>query len=186
MLTPQPHPQCRGLKLGRAIPLPALRALVACYREKLCLKNKGQVQVRGTTGIMLRSCYLYCLGRAPRAQNTVSPIDHGLHKYGTNITVAVKQVDTEHTVFWNVTQCSLLNKCQCLTGTSCFLLQGIKLLCTEEVRYRHKKPEQRVNQWKTITLIMLKKFMKVKWVDKWSQQFPPIALHLPNCTVAIP
>ena len=34
---PQPHLQCRGLKLGRAIPLPALRALVACYRENLYL-----------------------------------------------------------------------------------------------------------------------------------------------------
>ena len=32
---PPPHLQCRGLKLGRAIPLPALRALVACYRESL-------------------------------------------------------------------------------------------------------------------------------------------------------
>ena len=30
MLNPHPHLQCRGLKLGRAIPLPALRALVAC------------------------------------------------------------------------------------------------------------------------------------------------------------
>ena len=28
--TPHPHLQCRGLKVGRAIPLPALRALVAC------------------------------------------------------------------------------------------------------------------------------------------------------------
>ena len=27
---PPPHLQCRGLKLGRAIPLPILRALVAC------------------------------------------------------------------------------------------------------------------------------------------------------------
>ena len=33
VLTPQPHLQCRGLKLGRAIPLSALRALVACYGE---------------------------------------------------------------------------------------------------------------------------------------------------------
>ena len=30
MLTPHPNLQCRGLKLGRAIPLPALRTLVAC------------------------------------------------------------------------------------------------------------------------------------------------------------
>ena len=37
VLTPHPHLQCRGLKLGRAIPLPALRALVACYRENLYL-----------------------------------------------------------------------------------------------------------------------------------------------------
>jgi hypothetical protein len=29
VLTPNPHLQCRGLKFGRAIPLPALRALVA-------------------------------------------------------------------------------------------------------------------------------------------------------------
>ena len=29
--------QCRGLKKGRAIPLPALRTLVACYRENLYL-----------------------------------------------------------------------------------------------------------------------------------------------------
>ena len=34
---PPPHLQCRGLKLGTAIPLPALRALVACYRENLYL-----------------------------------------------------------------------------------------------------------------------------------------------------
>ena len=32
-----PHLQCRGLKLGRAIPLPAIRALVACYRENIYL-----------------------------------------------------------------------------------------------------------------------------------------------------
>ena len=31
---PHPHIQCRGLKLGRAIPIPTVRALVACYREK--------------------------------------------------------------------------------------------------------------------------------------------------------
>ena len=30
VLIPHPHLQCRGLKLGRATPLPALRALVAC------------------------------------------------------------------------------------------------------------------------------------------------------------
>ena len=35
MLTPHPYLQCRGLKLGTAIPLPALRALVACYRKNL-------------------------------------------------------------------------------------------------------------------------------------------------------
>ena len=29
VLTPHPHLQCRGLKLGRAIPIPALIALVA-------------------------------------------------------------------------------------------------------------------------------------------------------------
>ena len=28
--SPHPHLQCRGLKLGRAIPLPTLRAFVAC------------------------------------------------------------------------------------------------------------------------------------------------------------
>ena len=37
MLTPLPHLQCRGLKLGRAIPLPTLRTLVACYRGNLYL-----------------------------------------------------------------------------------------------------------------------------------------------------
>ena len=34
---PQPHLQCRSLKLGRAITLPALRVLVVCYRENLYL-----------------------------------------------------------------------------------------------------------------------------------------------------
>ena len=38
---PHPHLQCRGLKFGRAIPLPALRALVACYRGNL-LQKKNQ------------------------------------------------------------------------------------------------------------------------------------------------
>ena len=36
---PPTHLQCRGLKLGRAISLPALRALVACYRKKLFFYN---------------------------------------------------------------------------------------------------------------------------------------------------
>ena len=37
MLAPHPHHQCRGLKLDRAIPLPALMVLVACYVENLYL-----------------------------------------------------------------------------------------------------------------------------------------------------
>ena len=37
VLNPPPHIQCRGLKLGRAIPLPALRTLVVWYRENLYL-----------------------------------------------------------------------------------------------------------------------------------------------------
>ena len=37
MLTRHPHLQWRGLKLGRAIRLPTLRTLVACYRESLYL-----------------------------------------------------------------------------------------------------------------------------------------------------
>ena len=37
VLITHPHLQCPGLKFGRAIPLPALRALVACYRENLYL-----------------------------------------------------------------------------------------------------------------------------------------------------
>ena len=34
---PHPYLQCRGLKLGRAITLPTLRALVVCYMENLYL-----------------------------------------------------------------------------------------------------------------------------------------------------
>ena len=34
---PRPHLQCRGLKLGRAIPLPALRPLVACIGRTFTL-----------------------------------------------------------------------------------------------------------------------------------------------------
>ena len=37
VLTHHPHHQCRGLKLVRAIPLPARRALVVCYRGNLYL-----------------------------------------------------------------------------------------------------------------------------------------------------
>ena len=37
VLTTPTRLRCRGLKLGRAIPLPTLRALVACYRENLYL-----------------------------------------------------------------------------------------------------------------------------------------------------
>ena len=40
MLIPQPHLQCRGLKLGRAIPQPALRALVACVGRTFYLNCK--------------------------------------------------------------------------------------------------------------------------------------------------
>ena len=39
-LTLHPHLQCRGLKLGRAIPLPALRALVARKGGTFTLKSK--------------------------------------------------------------------------------------------------------------------------------------------------
>jgi hypothetical protein len=35
VLNPHPHLQFRGLQLVRAIPLPALRTLVACYRDSL-------------------------------------------------------------------------------------------------------------------------------------------------------
>ena len=41
--SPHPNPQCRGLKLGRAIPLPALRALVACYRGNIYLYLYGVI-----------------------------------------------------------------------------------------------------------------------------------------------
>ena len=34
---PHPHLQCRGLEQGRALPLPTLRTLVACYKKNLYL-----------------------------------------------------------------------------------------------------------------------------------------------------
>ena len=37
VLSPHPHLQCRGLKKGRATPVPILRALVACKGETLPL-----------------------------------------------------------------------------------------------------------------------------------------------------
>jgi hypothetical protein len=49
---PPPHLQCRGLKLGRAIPLPSLRALVACYRENLYLYlSKYSITANTPTGM---------------------------------------------------------------------------------------------------------------------------------------
>ena len=40
-----PHLQCRGLKLGRAIPLHALRVLVACYRETFTFTRATSITV---------------------------------------------------------------------------------------------------------------------------------------------
>ena len=51
MLTPHPHLQCRCLKLGRAIPLPTLRALVACYWENLYVTIALQSSVISTQNI---------------------------------------------------------------------------------------------------------------------------------------
>ena len=66
---PHPHLQCRGLKQGRAIPLPTLRALVACIGGNPYLSSPMRTKDRHTDTF-------YCTQNAARrrAQNFIPAI----------------------------------------------------------------------------------------------------------------
>ena len=59
-----PHLQCRGLKLGRAIPLPTLRALVACYIYLYLLPNLNSA-LHPCKSLAWRSGRLNSMGKRP-------------------------------------------------------------------------------------------------------------------------
>ena len=58
---PAPHLHWQDLKLGRTIPLPVLRALVACYREKLYLNIQFGFEIKRFLFLQIIIFGLVCL-----------------------------------------------------------------------------------------------------------------------------